>query len=60
MEKRTNSEDTVVDDFAARLDASLERGIADADAGRVLELEEAFERLRRELSLPSRRSGCRS
>ena len=33
------------------LDASLARGIADAEAGRVLPLDEAFKRLRMELDL---------
>ena len=34
------------------LDAALARGIADAEAGRVLPVGEAFERLRAELDLP--------
>jgi antitoxin ParD1/3/4 len=34
------------------LDAALARGIADAEAGRVTPLGEAFERLRVELDLP--------
>lgn len=34
------------------LDAALARGLADAEAGRVMPLEEAFERLRAELDLP--------
>lgn len=35
--------------FAA-LDRALERGIADAEAGRVMSVEDAFTRLRQELS----------
>ena len=38
----------------AALDAALARGIADADAGRVMPLDEAFDRLRQELKLPKR------
>ena len=38
----------------AALDAALARGIADADAGRVIPLDEAFDRLRQELKLPKR------
>ena len=38
----------------AALDAALTRGIADADAGRVMPLDEAFDRLRQELKLPRR------
>ena len=38
----------------AALDAALARGIADADAGRVMPLDEAFDRLRQELKLPRR------
>jgi antitoxin ParD1/3/4 len=34
------------------LDAALARGIADAEAGRVIPLDEAFKRLRAELDLP--------
>lgn len=34
----------------ASLDRALERGIADAEAGRVMGVEEAFKRLRDELS----------
>lgn len=33
------------------LDAALERGIADAEAGRTMPLDEAFRRLRAELNL---------
>jgi antitoxin ParD1/3/4 len=33
------------------LDAALERGIADAEAGRTMPLDEAFKRLRAELQL---------
>lgn len=33
------------------LDAALERGIADAEAGRVIPIDEAFRRLRAELKL---------
>ena len=36
----------------AALDAALAKGIADADAGRVIPLEEAFDRLRERLRLP--------
>jgi len=36
----------------AALDAAIARGIADAEAGRVLPIEEAFERLRKRLDLP--------
>lgn len=35
----------------AALDAALAKGIADADAGRVKPIEEAFERLRERLGL---------
>ena len=35
----------------AALDAALARGIADADAGRVIPLDEAFAQLRAELGL---------
>ena len=38
----------------AALDAALAKGIADADAGRVIPLDEAFDRLRQELKLPRR------
>ena len=34
------------------LDAALKRGIADAEAGRAMPLDEAFKRLRKELDLP--------
>jgi len=34
----------------AALDAALERGIADAEAGRVVPLDEAFKRLRAKLN----------
>ncbi|RAI41507.1 type II toxin-antitoxin system ParD family antitoxin [Rhodoplanes roseus] len=34
------------------LDAALSRGIADAEAGRTMPLEEAFKTLRAELGLP--------
>lgn len=37
----------------AALDAELAKGIADADAGRTIPLDEAFERLRKRLNLPS-------
>ena len=36
----------------ATLDAAIARGIADAEAGRVMPLEEAFTRIRTELGLP--------
>ena len=42
------------EDKLAGLDAALARGIADADAGRVMPLDEAFDRLRQELKLPRR------
>ena len=35
----------------AALTASLERGLADAEAGRVMPLDEAFERLRARLEI---------
>lgn len=35
------------------LDAAIARGIADAEAGRVVPIDEAFERLRAKLNLPS-------
>lgn len=38
----------------AALDAALARGLADAKAGRVMPLDEAFDRLRKELQLPKR------
>jgi antitoxin ParD1/3/4 len=34
----------------AALDRALERGIADAEAGRVMNVEDAFKRLRQELA----------
>ncbi len=36
----------------ATFDAAIARGIADAEAGRVMPLEEAFARIRKELGLP--------
>lgn len=36
----------------AALDAAIARGIADAEAGRVVPLEDAFARIRRELGFP--------
>jgi antitoxin ParD1/3/4 len=36
----------------ALLDDALSRGIADAEAGRVMALDEAFARIRREIGLP--------
>jgi len=36
----------------AALDAAIARGIADAEAGRVIPIDEAFERLRARLNLP--------
>jgi antitoxin ParD1/3/4 len=44
-------EDEVTRKLAA-LDAALARGIADAEAGRVVPLEEAFARIRKELGFP--------
>ena len=38
------------------LDAALLRGIAGAEAGRAIPLDEAFRRLRAELDLPEQRS----
>jgi antitoxin ParD1/3/4 len=38
------------------LDASLVRGIADAEAGRAMPLDETFKRLRAELELPEQSS----
>ncbi len=35
------------------LDAALSRGLADAEAGRIIPLKTAFERLREELGLPA-------
>ena len=37
----------------ATLDAAIARGIADAEAGRVVPLEEAFARVRKELGFPT-------
>jgi antitoxin ParD1/3/4 len=36
----------------AALDAALARGIADAEAGRVMRLDDAFARIRKELGFP--------
>ena len=36
----------------AALDAALASGIADAEAGRVMRLDDAFARIRKELGLP--------
>jgi antitoxin ParD1/3/4 len=36
----------------ATLDAALARGIADAEAGRVMRLDDAFARIRKELGFP--------
>jgi antitoxin ParD1/3/4 len=36
----------------ATLDAAIARGIADAEAGRVMPLEDAFARIRKELGFP--------
>ena len=38
----------------AALDAALARGIADVEAGRVIPLDEAFDRWRQERKLPKR------
>ena len=38
----------------ALLDDALSRGIADAEAGRVMPLEEAFARIRKEIGLPDK------
>lgn len=38
------------------LDAALARGLEDVKAGRVMPLDEAFDRLRQELDLPRRGS----
>lgn len=38
------------------LDQALAKGLADADAGRTLSLDEAFNKLRTELQLPERSS----
>jgi antitoxin ParD1/3/4 len=40
------------DERLKALDNALARGIADANAGRVIPLEQAFKRLRKELGLP--------
>jgi antitoxin ParD1/3/4 len=37
-------------DLRSKLDAALDRGIADADAGRVQPLDEAFDRILTELA----------
>ncbi|MGL5136611.1 MAG: type II toxin-antitoxin system ParD family antitoxin [Beijerinckiaceae bacterium] len=42
-------------DRLAVLDAAILRGIDDADAGRTLGLDEAMEKLRRELAIPPSR-----
>jgi antitoxin ParD1/3/4 len=39
------------------LDEALARGIADAEAGRIIPLDEAFKRLRTSLDLPERNDG---
>jgi len=39
------------------LDASLARGIADAEAGRTMPLEQAFRKLRTELDMPEQDGG---
>lgn len=39
------------DEILKELDAALERGLADAEAGRTIPLDEAFKRLRKELGL---------
>ena len=36
----------------AALDAAIARGIADAEAGRVVPLDDAFARIRKELDIP--------
>ena len=41
----------------AALDTAIARGIADAEAGRVMRLDEAFARIRNELGLPDENSG---
>ena len=38
------------------VDAALTRGLADADAGRTVPLDEAFRRLRADLDLPAKKS----
>ena len=40
----------------AALDAALARGIADAEAGRVMRLDDAFARIREELGFPDKDS----
>lgn len=40
----------------AALDAALARGIADAEAGRVMRLDDAFVRIRKELGFPDENS----
>jgi antitoxin ParD1/3/4 len=44
----------------AALDGAIARGIADAEAGRVMPLEEAFARVRKELGFPDEDHDCRS
>jgi antitoxin ParD1/3/4 len=39
------------------LEEALARGLADAEAGRVVSVDEAFRRLRAELNLPDRSNG---
>jgi antitoxin ParD1/3/4 len=41
----------------ATFDAAIARGIADAEAGRVMPLEDAFARIRKELGLPDEDHG---
>jgi antitoxin ParD1/3/4 len=38
------------------LDAALAKGLADAEAGKVMPLKTAFKRLRKELALPARKA----
>jgi antitoxin ParD1/3/4 len=40
----------------AALDAAIARGIADAEAGRVMPLDDAFARIRKELGVPDKDS----
>ena len=40
----------------AALDAAIARGIADAEAGRVMRLDDAFARIREELGFPDKDS----
>jgi antitoxin ParD1/3/4 len=40
----------------AALDAAIARGIADAEAGRVMPLDDAFARIRKELGIPDKDS----